>query len=100
MRVVKLSLVAVALTCALATPGLAQTPTQPPKPLTPPAQPPARPPATIPPAGQPEAKPQPPVPFPQDAKYAIVDVQSIAQNSTAGKEASKKLNDLQTKKMG
>jgi Skp family chaperone for outer membrane proteins len=43
--------------------------------------------------------PSPPVPFPQDAKYGVVDVQYIAQNSTAGKDASKKLNDLQTKKL-
>jgi outer membrane protein len=101
MRVVKLSIMALALTVALAGPGFAQTqtPTRPqsptqtvPKPApTAPAQPPA---------AQPEApKPQPPAPFPQDAKYAVVDVQNIAQNSTAGKEASKKLNDLQAKKM-
>jgi Skp family chaperone for outer membrane proteins len=92
-----LSIVAVALTVALAAPGIAQTQTQtPPKPQTT-TQPPATPPAAQPAAPKP---PQPPVPFPQDAKYAIVDVQAIAQNSTAGKDASKKLNDLQTKKMG
>jgi outer membrane protein len=96
---VKLSILAAALIVALAAPSFAQTP-PPPKPLTPPGQ---QPPATTPPAAQPAAPkpavPSPPVPFPQDAKYAIVDVQAVAQNSTAGKEASKKLADLQNKKM-
>jgi len=99
MRVVKLSIVALALTVALAAPSYAQTQTQPPKPQTPPPTAPAQPPA-----GQPAAPklaaPTPPVPFPQDAKYAVVDVQAVAQNSAAGKEASKKLTDLQTKKAG
>ena len=101
MRVVKLSILAAALTVALAAPSFAQTQQPPTKPLTPPSQPPA----TTPPAGQPPAAakpaaPTPPVPFPQDAKYAVVDVQAIAQNSTAGKDASKKLTDLQAKKTG
>jgi len=38
------------------------------------------------------------VPFPQDAKYAFVDVQAIASNSAAGKEASKRLQALTEKK--
>jgi outer membrane protein len=103
MRVVKLILVALALTVALAGPGYAQA-TPPPKPTTPiqtapkPApQAPTTPPATAP-AAQAPATLQPPAPFPQDAKYAVVDVQAIAQNSVAGKDASKKLNDLQAKK--
>jgi len=94
MRVVKLSIVAVALTVALAAPGLAQTPTQPPKPQTPPPTAPAQPAAA-----QPAKPPSPPVPFPQDAKYGVVDVQAIASTSAAGKAATQKLNDLQTKKM-
>lgn len=106
MRVLKLSIVAVALTIALATPGLARTQTQPPpKPQTPTQTTPK--PATPAPApGQPPAaqaeppKLQPPAPFPQDAKYAVVDVQAIAQGSSAGKAASARLNELQTKKMG
>ena len=98
MRVVQSSIGALALTVALAAPGLAQTQT-PPKPQTPPAQ---RPPATAPqaaPSAAPPAapKPEPPAPFPQDAKYAVVDVQAIASQSAAGKEASKKLNDLSAK---
>ena len=93
MRVVKSSILALALTVVLASSSYAQTP--PPK-----TQPPATtPPATQPAAPKPALPPSPPVPFPQDAKYAVVDVQAIAQNSTAGKDASKKLNDLQAKKM-
>ena len=102
MRVLKLSIIAVALTVALATPGLAQTQTTPPKPQTPTQTPPAPKPTLPAPTAQPEAPkpaPQPPAPFPQDAKYAVVDVQAIAQGSAAGKAASAKLNDLQTKKM-
>jgi outer membrane protein len=34
------------------------------------------------------------VPFPQDAKYAFVDIQAIASNSTAGKAASARLQQL------
>src|SRR3954470_15637135 len=96
MRVLKLSFVSAALTLALAAPSFAQTPPAgAPKPQTPPATPPAAPPA----ASQPAAKPpQPPVPFPQDAKYAFVDVQAIASSSTAGKEASKRLQALTEKK--
>jgi outer membrane protein len=92
MRVLKLSLVAVALTVALAAPSFAQAtpPTTPPKPQTPPATAPAT---------QPAAKPpSPPVPFPQDAKYAFIDVQQIASNSAAGKEATKRLEALSEKK--
>ena len=98
MRVVKLTILTVVLTVALAAPSLAQTQTQtPPKPQTT-----TQPPATTPPATQPAAPkpPSPPAPFPQDAKYAVVDVQRIAQSSAAGKAASAKLNELQTKKMG
>jgi outer membrane protein len=93
MRVVKLSILAGALTLALAAPSFAQAtpPAGAPKPQTPPAQPPATPPAAAP-------APKPPVPFPQDAKYAFVDIQQIASGSAAGKEASKKLQALSEKK--
>jgi len=93
MRVVKLTIVAGALTLALSAQVFAQAAPQgtQPKPQTPPATPPA---AATPPA----PKPQPPIPFPQDAKYAYVDVQMIASNSAAGKEASKKLDELGKKK--
>ena len=93
MRVVKLSIIAAALTVALAAPSYAQAtpPAGAPKPQTPPAAPPA--------AAQPAApKPQPPVPFPQDAKYAFVDIQQVASNSAAGKVASSKLEEFTKKK--
>jgi len=92
MRVLKLSIVAVALTVALAAPSFAQTPPAgAPKPQTPPAG------AAQPPAAAPKP-PSPPMPFPQDAKYAFIDVQQIASSSAAGKEASKRLQALSEKK--
>ena len=103
MRVVKMSVIAAALTLALSAPVFAQAtpPAGAPKPQTPPAgaPKPQTPPAAPPAAAQPAApKPQPPVPFPQDAKYAFVDIQQIASSSAAGKEASKKLQALTEKK--
>lgn len=89
MRVVKISVVAAALTLALSAPALAQTAPQTPAPK--PAAP-QTPPATAP-------APKPPLPFPADAKIAFVDVNSIAGNSASGKEASKKLQDLNNKKL-
>jgi len=89
-----MSFAAGAVVLVLAGSAFAQTPAQPPKPQTPPAQPPAQPPATTP-APKP---PQPPAPFPQDSKIAFVDIQTIASNSSAGKEATKKLQDLTSKK--
>jgi outer membrane protein len=83
-----------ALTVALSASAFAQAGAA--KPQTPPATPPAAPP----PAAQPALpKPlSPPAPFPQDAKYAFVDIQAIASNSAAGKEATKKLQGLTEKK--
>jgi outer membrane protein len=46
----------------------------------------------------PPATPRPPAPFPQGAKLAFINIQAIAANSAAGKEASKRLADLNTKK--
>ena len=97
MRLVKSSLMVAALTLALSAPVFAQTPPAggtAPKPQTP-AQPPATPPATAQPAPKPAT---PPVPFPQDAKIAFIDINAVAANSTAGREAAKKLEALQTKK--
>lgn len=95
MRLVKSSLMVAALTLALSTYAFAQA-TQPPAGAPkPPAQPPATPPA----ATQPAPKPAtPPAPFPQDAKIAFVDINLIAQNSVAGREATKKLTALDEKK--
>jgi outer membrane protein len=93
MKVLKSSILAAVLTAALAAPTFAQTPppTGAPKPQTPPATPPA--------AQAPAApKPAPPVPFPEGAKIAFIDVNAIAGMSVAGKEASKKLQDLTTRK--
>ena len=90
MRVVKISVVAAALTLALSAPVLGQTaPQTAPKPATPTQPPPA---ATAP-------APKPPMPFPADARIAFVDVNTIAGTSASGKEASKKLQDLNTKKL-
>jgi outer membrane protein len=94
MRLFKTTFVAGALVLALCGAAAAQTPpTQtPPKPQTPPAtQPPA--------AAQPAPKPAtPPAPFPQDSKIAFVDIQAIASNSAAGKDATTKLQALIGKK--
>jgi outer membrane protein len=66
-----------------------------PKPAAPAAQTPAQPaPAQPPPAAQ----PQPPRPFPEGAKVAYVQLPLIAQNSTEGKAASARIQELQTKK--
>ena len=93
MKVLKISVLAAALTVALGAPVLAQTapPAGPPRPQTPPAG------QT--PAAAPKPAPAPPVPFPQDSKIAFVDVNAIAQGSVAGKDASKKLSDFQSKKV-
>jgi len=100
MRLLKTTLPAGALVLALAGSAIAQTP---PKPTTPPAQqPPPKPqtpPATPPAAAQPAPQPAtPPVPFPQDSKIAFVDIQMVASNSAAGKDATKRLQDLTNKK--
>ena len=95
MRVLKCSMIVAALTLALSAPAFAQAtpPTGAPKPQTP-----AQPPATTP--AQPAPKPAaPPVPFPQDSKIAFIDINAIAANSAAGKEATKKLAALNDKKM-
>jgi outer membrane protein len=97
MRVVKTSMMVAALTLALSAPVFAQTPPPAgaPKPQPPATQPPATPPA----AAQPAAKPPtPPVPFPQDAKVAFIDINAIAATSAAGKDATKKLAALDEKK--
>ena len=87
MRVMKSSILAAVLTAALSASSFAQTaPPAAPKPAPPAAQAPAAP------------KPSPPLPFPADSKIAFIDVNMIAGTSSAGKEASKRLTDLTTKK--
>jgi outer membrane protein len=87
----------------VATPGYAQAPTT----QKPPTQPPAtQPPATLPPATQqpapaataPAPAPRPPAPFPEGAKFAFIDIQAIASNSSEGKAATAKLDELRKKK--
>jgi outer membrane protein len=55
---------------------------------------------TIPPPAQtaPAPAPQPPRPFPEGSKFAFVDIQVIASNSTEGKAATAKLDELRKKK--
>jgi Skp family chaperone for outer membrane proteins len=102
MKVFKFSLIGAALALAFAAPAFAQAtpPAGAAKPQTAsPAKPQTAPAAPAPAAQQPPApKPQPPVPFPQDAKYAFVDVQAVASQSTAGKAASSRLKALTDEK--
>lgn len=71
-------------------------PTQPaPKPATPP---PAQTTPAQPAPTQPAMQPQPPAPFPAGAKIAYINLPVVAQNSTDGKSASTKIEDLQKKK--
>src|SRR5450759_1550800 len=87
MRVLKSSMLAAALTLAISAHAVAQAapPAAPTKAGTQP-QPPA-------------PKPQPPAPFPQDSKIAFIDINLIASSSAAGKDASKKLQDMNNKKL-
>jgi len=84
-----------------AAPGFAQAPAGQAKPAAPSAQAkPAAPPAPAAPAA-PAAQapaPRPPVPFPQGAKVAFVNLQVIAQLSADGKVAAQRVNALTQKK--
>jgi outer membrane protein len=89
MRVLKTTIVISALSLLLlAGPGYAQGAAQ---------QPPATPPAATAPAPAAPA-PRPPAPFPEGAKFAFIDIQAIASNSTEGKAATAKLDELRKKK--
>src|SRR5437764_4287229 len=101
MKVLKISVMASALSLALCASVFAQSapPAGAPKPQTRPATPPATQTPAAPKATSP-TPPAPPVPFPQDSKIAFVDLNVVAQNSAAGKDASRKLNDFQSKKVG
>jgi outer membrane protein len=102
MKLLKMSIVAVALLFVSAAGSVfaqtAPTGAQPPAGQPPAGQPPAGQPPATPPLTAPKPQPQPPAPFPQGAKVAFINIQTIASGSAAGKEASKKLQDLQTKK--
>ena len=94
MNVLKTMIVITAMSVLLvATHGYAQDAAQQ-KPATPP---PATPPATTP-AQPPAPAPKPPAPFPEGAKFAFIDIQAIASNSSEGKAATAKLDELRKKK--
>ncbi|MEP6593717.1 MAG: OmpH family outer membrane protein [Acidobacteriota bacterium] len=95
---VQMMCVATAVGMLTVVPGYAQGTAKPaaPKPAT--ATPAAQTPATPPPTAAPAA--QPPRPFPEGAKFAFVDIQAIASNSSEGKAATAKLDDLKKKKNG
>jgi Skp family chaperone for outer membrane proteins len=97
MRVLKTTIVISAMSLLLAAPGYAQGTAQQ-KPSTPPT---TTPPATTPPpaaAPPPAPAPRPPAPFPEGSKFAFIDIQAIASNSTEGKAATAKLDELRKKK--
>jgi outer membrane protein len=100
MRVLKTMIVTTAMTVLTGTAGYAQgtAPPQQQKPSPPPTttQPPATPPTTAPAA--PAPAPRPPAPFPEGSKFAFIDIQAIASNSTEGKAATAKLDELRKKK--
>lgn len=102
MKGVKMFVTIVALTMALsAGPAFAQAT---PPPQNPPAQPPAGqttpPPAGQTPAAPAAAQPTPPKPFPEGAKIAFIDPQTIASNSVEGKAATARIQELTKKKTG
>lgn len=94
MKALKMTVMIVALTTALAVgPAFAQAT---PPPQNPPAQ---NPPAQTPPATpqQPAPQPQPPKPFPEGSKIAFIDLQVIASNSVEGKAATAQLEEYRKK---
>jgi outer membrane protein len=93
MKLLKTMFVVAVVSAVTAGSALAQT--------TPPAQPPAQPPAkpTTPAPAQPAAG-EAPRPFPEGAKVAFFDVQTVASNSADGKAATAKLQELEKKKIG
>ena len=100
MRVLKTMIVTTAITVLAGTAGYAQGTAPPqrqkPSPAPTTAQPPATPPTTAPAA--PAPAPRPPAPFPEGSKFAFIDIQAIASNSTEGKAATAKLDELRKKK--
>jgi len=110
MKVSKMTVMVAVMTMAVtagpafaqATPAAQNPPAQTPPAQTPPPQtPPAKPPATTPPATQtpaPAAQPQPPKPFPEGAKIALINLQAVVSNSVEGKAATAKVQELQKRK--
>jgi outer membrane protein len=96
MKSLTMMTIVIAMSVLLAgTPGYAQAPA-----TKPPATPPATPPAAAAPTPAPAPAPRPPAPFPEGAKFAFIDIQAIASNSSEGKAATAKLDELRKKKNG
>jgi len=98
MRVLKTTIVMTAMSVLAAMPVYAQATGQKPAPTQPPAQQPPAGPPTVAPAQPPAPAPRPPAPFPEGAKFAFIDIQAIASNSSEGKAATAKLDELRKKK--
>jgi len=101
MRPLKMIIPAAVAFAMTATLAFAQPPSTPPpaKPTPATPAPTGQTPATqAPTPAQPPAL-KPPAPFPQDSKIAFVDINAVAANSGAGKEASTKLKALQDRKL-
>ena len=95
MRVLKTMIVTTAITVLAGTAGYAQgtAPPQQQKPSPPPTSP-----TTTEPPAAPAPAPRPPAPFPEGSKFAFIDIQAIASNSSEGKAATAKLDELRKKK--
>src|SRR3954470_20908260 len=100
MRVLKTMIVTTAMTVLAGAAGYAQgtAPSQQQKPSPPPASPTTTQPPATPPAAAPAPAPRPPAPFPEGSKFAFIDIQAIASNSSEGKAATAKLDELRKKK--
>jgi outer membrane protein len=101
MKALKMMILVTPMSILLAAaPGSAQAapqqPAKPPAATAPAPQQPATPPAATAPA--PAPAPRPPAPFPEGAKFAFIDIQAIASNSSEGKAATAKLDELRKKK--
>jgi outer membrane protein len=92
MKSLKMMLAIAAVSAMLAMSAYAQVPAPAqPKPATPPPVAAPQKPSTAP-------APQPPRPFPEGAKFALVDIQIVASQSAEGKAATAKLDELRKKK--
>jgi outer membrane protein len=90
MRLLKTLIVVGAVTTLAVAPAGAQTP---------PAQPPAKPAPTTPAPAAPTPAAEAPRPYPEGAKIAYIDIQAVASNSSEGKAATGKLQELEKKKV-
>lgn len=91
MRLLKTMFVAAALSAIAAGPAFAQAAAAEQAKPTPPPATPAQPPAP--------AAAAAPLPYPEGAKIAYIDIQAVASNSAEGKAATGKLQELEKKKI-